>query len=101
MATYFDLLPEELNEIIWKQLHHLRMADLKIDVEMHYMYRYVYYDDHIIDSISHAAILCKRDWEILDLDSAFSAAIVSSRRSNRFFCKNKRENRLRQNNAPY
>ena len=55
MPTYFDLLPQELNEIIWKQVHHLMMADIKIDVEMHYMYR----RNLLCSSVFIAATLCK------------------------------------------
>ena len=57
MPTYFDLLPQELNEIIWRQVHHLRMADLKIDIEMHHMYR----RNLLCASVFIAATLCKKN----------------------------------------
>ena len=38
MPTYFDKLPEELNIMIWKQVHQMFMADIKIEVEMHHMW---------------------------------------------------------------
>jgi hypothetical protein len=36
MPTYFDSLPMELNEMIWKKVHQYYMAEIKIEVKMHY-----------------------------------------------------------------
>ena len=81
-------ISEQLGVVMATKMHKINMLDLKIDLEMHYMYRYVY-PDYLDDSITHATLLCKRDRKILDFDSACvsptSVAIVSSRRSNRFF----------------
>ena len=64
MPTYFDLLPMELNDMIWKQVHHLRMLDLRVDLEMHYTYR----RNCVCCSVSIAAMLCKDAWRQHELE---------------------------------
>ncbi len=39
MPTYFDKLPEELNIMIWKKVHQMRMMNIKTDLKIHHMYR--------------------------------------------------------------
>ena len=85
MPTYLDSLPEELKDMIWRQVHQCYMVDLKIDVEMHYMYKC----NCLCGSVLIPAMLCKKDRRILESPHATHAsrARVLSRRSNRFFCR--------------
>ena len=38
MPTYFDLLPEELNIMIWKRVHKMYMAEIKIELEARHIW---------------------------------------------------------------
>ena len=38
MSTYFDLLPEELNLMIWKKVHEFYMEDIKVELEARHIW---------------------------------------------------------------
>ena len=54
MPTYFDLLPLELNLMIWKKVHEFHMEDIKIELEA----RYIWFDTFGVDTLGDDG--CKR-----------------------------------------
>ena len=48
MPTYFDLLPEELNIMIWRKVHQRIMANIKAELELRYI---VYTWNRLLDEL--------------------------------------------------